>query len=239
MMDFNKIVQGLTQSGVVSGLAGGLAGGALTGALTSKQGRKTATSLLKVGGIAAVGGLAWKAYQSYSDSQATDKPATASVTSASLTSGPARPQVEHALTARWQHSQQEDFAAAANGVSTGTGAHLIVRAMIAAAMADGHLDSGEHTRIFEAVDQLALTGQEKGLLLDELRHPSSLEDVVKDVRDPQTAVEVYAASVLAIDETRGEGRRYLAQLADRLQLPRALVESVHERAEDEKHAQAA
>ena len=237
MMDFNKIVQGLTQSGVVSGLAGGLAGGALTGALTSKQGRKTAASLLKVGGIAAVGGLAWKAYQAYSESQARDKLGTTAP--AGLPARPASHQVEDAHAARWQHMQQEDFAAAANGVSTGTGAHLMVRAMIAAAMADGHLDPDEHTRIFEAVDQLALTSQEKGLMLDELRHPSTLEDVVKDVRDPQTAVEVYAASLLSIDETRTEGRRYLAQLADRLQLPPPLVESVHARADAEKHAQAA
>ena len=69
MVDFNKILSGLTQSGVTAGLAGGLAGGALTGALASKKGRKTAAKLLKLGGVAAVGGLAWNAYRNYQENQ--------------------------------------------------------------------------------------------------------------------------------------------------------------------------
>ena len=64
-MDLNKMVKGLVGSGVVSGLAGGVAGGALSGAFLSKKGRKHAGTLLKVGGLAAVGGLAWKAYRGY------------------------------------------------------------------------------------------------------------------------------------------------------------------------------
>ena len=64
-MDLNRMMDGLTKSGALGGLAGGLAGSAATAALFSKSGRKTAKSLLKVGGIAAAGGLAWKAFDTF------------------------------------------------------------------------------------------------------------------------------------------------------------------------------
>jgi uncharacterized membrane protein YebE (DUF533 family) len=60
-MNLNNLLSGLATSGVASGLAGGLAGGALM----SKHGRKYASTALKVGGIAAIGGFAWSAYQKY------------------------------------------------------------------------------------------------------------------------------------------------------------------------------
>jgi hypothetical protein len=56
-MDFNKIIQGLSSSGAVSGFAGGLAGSALVGAVSGKKGKKVAKGALKVGALAAVGGL--------------------------------------------------------------------------------------------------------------------------------------------------------------------------------------
>ncbi len=57
-MNLDKIVSGLTSSGVLGGLAGGAVSGAI---MSNKKARKTAGTLLKVGGVAALGGLAWKA----------------------------------------------------------------------------------------------------------------------------------------------------------------------------------
>jgi uncharacterized membrane protein YebE (DUF533 family) len=67
-MDFNKIVSGLGSSGVLGGFAGGAVGGAL---MSNKKVRKHTGTLLEVGGIAALGGVAWKACQGYTASQAT------------------------------------------------------------------------------------------------------------------------------------------------------------------------
>ncbi len=47
-------------------LTGGIAGG-LAGGLMSKGGKKTGKKALKMGALAAVGGIAWKAYKSYSE----------------------------------------------------------------------------------------------------------------------------------------------------------------------------
>jgi len=65
-MDLSKLVNGLSKSGALSGFMGGVAGGGLTSMIATKKGRKVGKKALKVGALAAVGGLAWKAYQNYS-----------------------------------------------------------------------------------------------------------------------------------------------------------------------------
>ena len=66
MTDMNKLLGQLLGSGAAGGFAGGLAGGLTSSLLTSKSGRKIGTKALKMGGIAAVGALAYAAYQRYS-----------------------------------------------------------------------------------------------------------------------------------------------------------------------------
>ncbi len=245
MVDLNRIMSGLANSGVASGLAAGVAGGALGSALTSKKGKKVAKTALKVGGLAAVGGLAWKAYQSYQNGQGQQAGPASRQAHAGVPAGSGFPggvAESHAASqqAQWQGLHEQDFdAVVADTTAAGTGSMLLIRAMIAAAMADGHMDQGEQSRIFAEVDRLDLTAEEKGALLDELRHPQRLGDIVAQTPDPQAAIEVYSASVLAIDETRAEGRAYLEHLARGLHLPDALVEAVHARAKALPHASAA
>ena len=208
MVDFNKVLSGLTQSGVAAGLAGGLAGGALTGALTSKKGRKTAANLLKLGGVAAVGGLAWNAYRNYQ--QQNDSRNT--------------PQTQ----AAWQDLPEQGFdIEKVDARHAGGNSLLIIRAMVTAAMSDGHIDSAEHMRIFEHAEQLPLSNEDKATLFDELRNPQPVTAIVAGAHDPAIAVEVYAASLLAIDELTYEGQTYLKRLADLLKLPPQLVDAVH------------
>lgn len=61
-MSADRILSQLLGSGTASGFAGGLTGGLATGLLTSKAGRKFGKKALKAGGIAAVGGLAYAAW---------------------------------------------------------------------------------------------------------------------------------------------------------------------------------
>lgn len=216
MVDFNKILSGLTQSGVTAGLAGGLAGGALTGALASKKGRKTAAKLLKLGGVAAVGGLAWNAYRNYQENQRENQQNAA----------------EPTTQAAWQNLPQQGFdVASVDAQFEGGNSLLIIRSMITAAMSDGHIDSSEQMRIFEHAEKLPLSNEDKGLLFDELRQPRSVQEIVSAAHEPAIAVEVYAASLLAIDELTFEGQTYLKRLAGLLRLPPELVKAVHEEAE--------
>ncbi len=208
MVDFNKVLSGLTQSSVAAGLAGGLAGGALTGALTSKKGRKTAANLLKLGGVAAIGGLAWNAYRNYQQ-QNSDRSAAD-------------------MQAAWQDLPEQGFdVQKVDARHAGGNSLLIIRAMVTAAMSDGHIDSAEHMRIFEHAEQLPLSNEDKATLFDELRNPQPVTAIVAGAHDPAIAVEIYAASLLAIDELTYEGQTYLRRLADLLKLPPQLVDAVH------------
>ncbi|MEX1348782.1 MAG: DUF533 domain-containing protein, partial [Desulfobacterales bacterium] len=71
MADMNKLLGQLLGSGVAGGFAGGLAGGLASNLLTSESGRKMGKKALKTGGIAAVGALAYGAYQRYSAGKGT------------------------------------------------------------------------------------------------------------------------------------------------------------------------
>ncbi len=216
-MDLNRIVKGLSSSGAVSGFAGGLAGSALVGAISGKKGKKMAKGALKVGALAAVGGLAYKAYQGYRQNQAPAAPAL---------SGQAG-NTRSADNGAWQDIPEQRFEAVAHNPD-GSGSILLLRAMIAAAASDGHMDSDEQNRVFEEAGKLDLSQEDKGRLFDELQNPRGLQQIVAEVNNPETAVEVYAASLIAIDESRPEGATYLRSLALALELPGELVESVHQ-----------
>ena len=218
MKDLNQIINGLSSSGALSGLAGGLAGGTLVSALSSKKGRKLGSSALKVGALAAVGGVAWKAYQNYS--QKNDRPTPTPKAFDQLA-------VNRPLDIFPQPIAKQQFDAVIENTSSNAGQMLLLRAMIAAAYADGHIDYDEQQRIFARVDQLELNAEDKASLLDELRHPLSYYHLVKQVPSREAAIEVYAASLLAIDESRAESVNYLSQLAGALNLPGDLIASVH------------
>ncbi|WP_187968176.1 tellurite resistance TerB family protein [Aquibium microcysteis] len=185
-----------------------LAAGALAAILLGTgTGRAIGGSALKLGGLAAVAGLAYKAYQNYQAGQ----PPTGSVpTQPELLPPPA--------------STGFDPAEAPQGEAEFT--LVLVRAMIAAARADGHVDDAERARI---ADRLRLSGMDEeaeAYLIDELRKPVDLDAIVGAAVTEAQRVEVYTASRLAIEpETRAE-RGYLDMLAGRLKLPDALVDHI-------------
>lgn len=214
MNELKGIINSLAGSGALSGLAGGLAGGTIAGALATKKGRKMGGTALKIGGLAAISSLAWKAYQSYTADPA--QPRT-----------PASPAARTSPTPAMGGLSRAEFDQVTDSDAGGSGALVLLRAMIAAAHADGHLDSNEQQRIFAQVDRLDLTLEEKAMLIDELRHPVSISQLAEQVVDMAMAIEVYAAALLVVDDEDPAARRHLRILADRLELPGDLVASVH------------
>ena len=210
-MDLNKIVSSLAGSGVLGGVAGGVLGGAL---VSNKKARKTAGTLLKVGGLAALGGVAWKAYQNYQDGS-----------SAAPITAPQNAPVEKGLaqTRSWQGLTEQRFALDDQDNRAGSPALLIVKAMVAAACADGHLDQGERNAILMRVNEMSLSGEEKAMVFDALQSPPTLAELCEQVDSPELSAEVYLSSLLAIDTSRPEARMYLDALAFRLGLPPGMV----------------
>lgn len=95
---------------------------------------------------------------------------------------------------------------------------LLIRAMIAAANADGHISPDEQRRILDSLDAAQAEPEDRRIVEAELLRPRPLDEIVRDVRDPETAEQVYLASELAVRGGSEVDRQYLAYLASRLGL---------------------
>lgn len=207
---------GLNLGSLASGAALGGVAGLL---LNSKAGRKIGKTTMKVGqgvagvgGLALVGGLAYKAYKSYQNNQA---------------AGGAQPVAQTpqpVLPAPTGSGFEPDAAP----VGESSMALLVMRSMIAAAKADGHIDADEQAKIFDRLDDLDLDAQDKAFLLGEMRNPASIDQLANEAKTPEMALEVYAASVLAIDPDTADEKAYLAMLARVLNIEPELAQEVEQ-----------
>jgi uncharacterized membrane protein YebE (DUF533 family) len=102
----------------------------------------------------------------------------------------------------------------------------ILRAMIAAAKSDGHIDAAEQKAIFDKLDALNLDTEAKAFVIDELRKPLDVSAVIAAATSPDLAIEIYIASVLAIDPDDPKELAYLAQLASGLKLDPGLKAAI-------------
>jgi uncharacterized membrane protein YebE (DUF533 family) len=90
---------------------------------------------------------------------------------------------------------------------------VIVRAMIAAAQADGTIDADERARILGAASNLG--DAEKNFLVAELDAPHSIEAIVAEAR-PQISHDIYAAAAHTIVPDSEAERAWLARLGEAL-----------------------
>ncbi len=213
-----------------TGLAGGLAAGGLLGLLVgNKKARKTVGKLaggaVGLGGAAALGALAHHAYRKWQDQKAQTPPAAFH---GGGTNGHA---VTNAGTASLPPADQERF-----NPSTITGRDgrpfelALVKAMIAAANADGHICGDERQTIVTHVSALPLEDDEKAFVFDALMSPPTLHEIAGLADGPEQAAELYLASRLAIEPDLPAERAYLDGLARNLALPTELVEALESQA---------
>lgn len=99
---------------------------------------------------------------------------------------------------------------------------LLLRAMIAAAHADGVLDAEERQRILGRLQSLGLSDEEQGFLQREMQAPRTAEDIAA-ASSPEIAAQVYAASMLAVDVDTPEEQAYMERLQHLLGLDNAAV----------------
>lgn len=90
---------------------------------------------------------------------------------------------------------------------------LIVRAMIAAARADGAIDATERAAIAGQLDQAELEPEARELVLAGFANPAPIEALAAEITDPVLAAQVYAACVLAVGEPSSAERAWLDALA--------------------------
>ena len=227
-------------SGALAGIARtigqnpALAGGLASLILGSKKGRSFGGSAAKLGGLAMIGSLAYRAFQSWQASQGGPASGRGSAVGGdSPASGGSF--LGGAGGSPWGQARPAGFAAPPDGSAfapTGEEAQqalsrALLRAMIAAAKADGDVDTAEQEAIFEAMDRYEMGPADKAFVMDELRAPLDVDAVARSARNPEEAAEIYAASLLAIDVDNPAERGYLALLAARLKLEEGLVAHLH------------
>lgn len=188
----------------LSNNGGSLAGGAAAGALVTmlmgnKKARKVAGNAAALGGLALVGTLAYKAYQNYQKGQAPAQSAQPAPTAAQL------PPPE---------SPFNPVQAAQTQLPV-----TLLRTMIAASLADGHIDDQERIAISGKLNESGPRLDEaEQFLTHELANPASVDTIAREVSSEEEAAEVYLSALLAIDPDNSAERAFLARLAMALKL---------------------
>ena len=111
---------------------------------------------------------------------------------------------------------------------------LLIRAMIAAANADGVIDEKERNRIIKKLETLDLSDQEHSFIVNELLSPVVLEDIVSQVKSPEMAKKVYTVSFLAIEVDTDAERAYMNTLAQQLSLNESDLNDIYQTLKIEK-----
>lgn len=186
------LLGGLLGGGGATGSGGGLGGllGGILGGGRSAGGyaQGRAAGGVNYAALASLGMMAFQAYQSWQRSQA------------------AAPQ--QAMRTVDQLSGAE-----AEGHS-----HAILRALLAAAKADGRIDAQEEQLIYTEIKRHTDDPQLQQWLDEEVSKPLDAAEVAQSARDPAMAAEMYLASVMLVDDQQAAERAYLDELASALQI---------------------
>ncbi|MFJ2544964.1 tellurite resistance TerB family protein [Pseudomonas sp. NPDC087612] len=128
----------------------------------------------------------------------------------------------------WQRSQAAAPQQALRTVDQLSGAeaeghsHAILRALIAAAKADGRIDEQEQALICAEIKRHTNDPQLQQWLDEEVSKPLDAGEVAQSAQDPGMAAEMYLASVMLVDDQQDAERAYLDELAGALQIDPAL-----------------
>lgn len=184
----NRLREYIRTNPLAAGAAATGLGGLILGTGT---GRSLAAGAARIGALALIGGLAYKAVQNYQ----AGKPLI---------------------------SRGENIEAAPPGSGyepaavTNDDAILYIRAMVAAAAADGRVDDAEQQRIIGSLRQTGMDREAEAFIADTLNNPPSIAALANAVKDAEHAAQVYTAARIAIDVNDAREVQFLRDLADAL-----------------------
>lgn len=153
---------------------------------------------------------------------------------------------------KWSAQRQQEGAYAGAGAGAGTNpfsadfqastgdptAQLVVRSLVYAARADGHIDEAEQVRIVDAMKQL-FPGQDLQKLVNSLlREPVDAKALAAPVKSMEEAEDVYMMSCMAIDIDHPAERAYLDELAGSFGMPRDRQAAIEREAAEAKNRMA-
>lgn len=184
-------------------IAAGAGGLLLLGLLGSRGGRNMIGGVAKTGAVAALGALAYRAWQNREGGAGGGNDLVAAARANGFPTDLA---------------DDPDFALA------------VLRAMLASAYADGVLDAHEREMINSAIDSADLSADERAMLTNEIPEDRSLALIAAAAKTPRHAEELYAAAVVSAGEIDEKESAFLGRLADRLGLSDAAARSIRDAA---------
>lgn len=181
-------------------IGGGVAAGSL---LSMLLGKKSGNKMMKAGSLAAVGAIAYKAYQTWQQSQG-------------QTQGQPFPALEAPPHERGGQAGED-------------ASRVILRTMIAAAAADGSIDAGEQQILLGEIGQEDPELQQ--WLTRQIQQPASPEELARDIgNDLALASEAYLAARIICGDLERKEIVFLSRFSDALKLDEALVDKLERQA---------
>ncbi len=183
--------------------AAATAGGLGAVVLGTKTGRSAAMGAAKLGALALIGGLAYKAYQNYSEGHPMLTPASGFAAQQAPSGSGFEPQ------------------AVSNDAAI-----LYIRAMIAAAAADGRIDPQEQEKIMGGLKQAGFEKEAHDFIVQEIQNPATADQLAAACQSPEQAVQVFTAARIAIDIDTQEENDFLVDLAGKLGIDGKLAQHI-------------
>lgn len=160
--------------------AGVAATGLVALLLGTKKGRKTLSPVIKVGSLAALGAVGYKAFQKWQEKNG---------------------QTEFDLS---------ELEASVAGKVSEKRSIAILRAMVGASKSDGQIDEAEHAVITGQIKASGIEGSASSILLEEMGKPSDAGRIAELSDSDSMAVELYLASLLVTAQKNDAGKAYLS-----------------------------
>ena len=177
---------------------GAAVGGILALLVGTKSGRKVLSPVIKLGSIAALGTVGYKAYQRWQEKNGQ-------------------------IAGENSYNHLEGPAAADRSMA-------ILQAMIGAAKADGEIDADERGAIMQHVESCSLQSEAAELFMTEMQKPADAAAIATLSSSPEMGVELYLASLAVTGIGDEQDEKYLATLAENLNLQPELVDEIRSEA---------
>lgn len=203
------------------GFGGGAAAGALAGLLLGTgAGRQIAGTAAKLGGLAAIGGLAYVALRNFQEG----KPVVQGT-------------MDDVMAMLGLGQKPPGFSNAA-GTEHDT-ATILLRAMVAAAFADGEMSPDERQAIIGQMDTMGLSEQERAYMDGLLAAPLTIPAIAAACTSDEMKAQSYLAANIAIHADKASEVKFLRDFAAALGLDPQLVAHLDQAATEAKAARVA
>ena len=173
-----------------------VAGGLAALLLGTSTGRSVTAGAVKLGGLAGLGGIAYKAFSNWQQ----NKPLMEGVPGLEQLTAPAP-------TGSGFHADDHSHDTA----------QLIVGAMVATASADGTIDPAQRATLLAQMQRAGLGSEERAFLDKAIAHPMSPAEIARSIAgNSQLASQVVAAASLVADPANAKEEEFLSSLSTEL-----------------------